>query len=479
LGGRFLDLESDRGHFETPDSTGRLRPKHPNLEVSVGYGIKDILHGKAKHLLHLETEPGLGCTEPAAIGLAAAAAASVLSGEAIDSITVAVDANIYKNAMGVIIPNAGGEGGAPLAAALGAAGGDANLGLQVFASVDAAGLARAKALLAAGKVTAGIKQETGGLYVEVAIASGGQTAVALTTGTHDNLVSLTLDGQARPLPGKASGGQDGAPANELDDLKRWLVSLSLAEMVDILDDLDSDDLGYIRAGLALNAALVEYGLAKGPGIGVGRGQLALVRQGLLKKDMVLWACIRAAAGIDSRMGGVALPAMTLAGSGNQGIAAGMPVAAAAQFAVIEDEAVLLRAVTLSYLVTCFIKASAGLLSALCGSGIAGGAGVAAGVAYLFGANLAQIGGAIKNHLENAVAVVCDGAKTSCALKVGELVGSGVKSALLSMHGVIVRPTDGIVCDSAEATMRGMETISKQGLAGMDPAILGIMLAKRG
>jgi L-cysteine desulfidase len=442
----------------------------------MGYGIKDILHNKAKQLLHLETEPGLGCTEPAAIGLSAAAAASVLGQADVDSIDVAVDANIYKNAMGVIIPNAGGEGGVGLAAALGAAAGDARQGLQVFISADAAGLAKAKALLAAGKVAVGIKDDTGGLFVKTTITAGGRVAEAVITGTHDNLVGLTLDGQDMPLPGKAKSG--GGENHDLDDLKQWLLSLSLAELVDILDDLDSDDFGYIRAGLSLNTALVDYGLAKGPGIGVGRSQLALVRQGLLQKDMALWASIRAAAGIDSRMGGVPLPAMTLAGSGNQGIAAGMPVAAVSQFAVIEDEFIMLRAMTLSYLVTCYIKASAGLLSALCGSGIAGGAGVAAATAYLFGASLEQIGGAIKNHIENTVAVVCDGAKTSCALKVGEMVGSGVKSALLAMHGCIVRATDGIIDKTPEITMRGMGIISRQGLSGMDPAILGIMLSKQ-
>ena len=36
--------------------------------------LKDILHDRVRALLHLETEAGLGCTDPAAIGLAAAAA---------------------------------------------------------------------------------------------------------------------------------------------------------------------------------------------------------------------------------------------------------------------------------------------------------------------------------------------------------------------------------------------------------------------
>ncbi len=443
----------------------------------MGYSIKDILHNNAKRLLRIETEPGLGCTEPAAVGLCAAAAAALLDSKDFTSVTVETDPNIYKNAMGVIIPNSGGDCGIPLASAMGAAAGDPRLMLQVFASVTPEGLARATALLASGVVTARLAEGVKGLYVKTTITAGDHTAEVLITGSHDNIVSRVLDG--KPIPALAdgceSGGSDG---NGQADLMRWLLDMSLAELVDLLDDLDSNDLGYIRKGLELNAALVEYGLTHGPGLGVGRTQLALLRQGLLKKDAVVWAGIQAAAGIDSRMGGVPLPAMTLAGSGNQGIAAGMPVAAVAQFAVLEDEGLMLKAVTLSYLVTCLIKATTGRLSSLCGSGIAGGAGVAAGTAYLLGGTVDIIGGAVKNHLENFTAVICDGAKTSCALKVGEMTASGVKSALLALHGCVVRPIDGIIDRSVEQTIRNLGAIAQNGMTTMDPTILEIMLAKR-
>jgi L-cysteine desulfidase len=445
-------------------------------EGLVGYGIKDILHEKAKRLLHLETDPGLGCTEPAAVGLCAAAAAAMLGGGEIDSITVETDPNIYKNAMGVIIPHADGGCGIPLAAAMGAAAGDEKLKLQVFASVTAEGLARAKELLAAGKVAADIAKDTKGLYVKVCIVSGGDAVQAVIEGEHDNIVSRVKNGEETMEP-KCDGGPAEAE-NGLASLQNWILEQNLADMVDILDDLDSDDLSYIRKGLALNSALVKYGLAHGPGMGVGRTQLSLLRQGLLRKDAPLWAGIRVAAGIDSRMGGAPLPAMTLAGSGNQGIAASMPVLAASEFAVMEDEAVLLRAVTLSYLVTCAIKASAGRLSALCGSGVAAGCGAAAGTCYLFGGTVEKIGGAVKNHVENTAALICDGAKTSCAIKVGEAACSAVKSAFLALSGCVVGPLDGIIDASPETTMGNVGLIARKGLASMDQTILGIMLEKR-
>jgi L-cysteine desulfidase len=444
----------------------------------MGFSIKDILHGNARQLLHLETDPGLGCTEPAAIGLAAAEAAALLGGAAVESVTVETDPNIYKNAMGVTIPNSGSRAGIPLAAAMGAAAGDPAQRLQVFAAVSAGGLDKARDLVARGKVSAGIAQDTHGLFVRATVTGGGHTAQALITGRHDNVVERVLDG--RKLDGGAAAAAAAAGGGDagLEGLEKWLLDMTLADLADLVDDMDASDLGYVREGLALNTALVEYGLAHGPGIGVGRTQLGLVRQGLLKKDMVLWAGIRTASGIDSRMGGVPLPAMTLAGSGNQCIAAGIPVVSAAQFAALDDETLVLKAVMLSYLVTCSIKAGVGRLSALCGSGLAGGAGVAAATAFLFGGTAEKIGGAVKNHLGSFAPVCCDGAKTSCALKVGEMAASAVKSGLLALNGCIIRSTDGIVDGSAEQTMRNLAVLSRQGLTGLDPAILDIMLHKQ-
>jgi len=76
------------------------------------YTVKDILN--------LQVAPALGCTEPAAIALGAAAAASLLDKQKIDLIEVSVDPNIYKNGLAVSIPGTGGLSGLDMAAAIGA-----------------------------------------------------------------------------------------------------------------------------------------------------------------------------------------------------------------------------------------------------------------------------------------------------------------------------------------------------------------------
>jgi L-cysteine desulfidase len=440
--------------------------------VSVAFTVKEILHNRVRDLLHLETGPGLGCTEPAAIGLGAAAAASLLNAPEPDAIEVTLDPNLYKNALRVIIPGSGGQCGLELAAALGAVAGDPRLRLQVFSRVDPEAMGRAQALLQANKVRVNLKEGHQGIYVKTVITAGPRTAAALISGRHDHLESLTLDGQPQethPLLSRSGRGDE-----NLEALEGWLTSLSLAEMVHLLKSLDADDLAYIRTGLDMNERLVAYGLKHGPGLGVAQAQQRLVHRGLLKPDMALTAGMLTAAGIDARMGGVMLPAMTLAGSGNHGIAAGIPIVAAAGFAKAHEGREILHAVTLSYLVTCAIKAMTGRLSAMCGCAVGGGAGVAAGVAYLMGGTVEHIGGAVVNHLESTATMICDGAKTGCALKVGEAVGTAVKSALLSLEGAVVRPQDGFIGKSPEATLRHLGALSRRGLAAMDPVILDIM-----
>ncbi|OQY47364.1 MAG: hypothetical protein B6240_06040 [Desulfobacteraceae bacterium 4572_87] len=441
----------------------------------MGFTLKDILHNKARHLLHIETDPGLGCTEPAAIGLCAAAAAALLEETDIESIEVTTDPNIYKNAMGVMIPASGGQSGIPLAAAMGAVSGNPKDGLQVFRTVDKQGVQKAESLLKNGKVSAGIEEEHDGLYVKTVVKAGGHTAEAVITGRHDHIESLSMDGSfQRDHPALTGSGSEEL---SVEDLEPWLISLSLEEMVYLSDGLNRDGAAYIQRGIDLNMSLVRYGLSHGPGLGVGKTQQSLLRQGLLKNDMVLAGGMFAAAGIDSRMGGVMLPAMTLAGSGNQGIAAGTPIVAASEFATVDDKELLIKSVALSYLVTCYIKTLAGRIGPLCGSAVAGGAGAAAGVTYLLGGTVEKIGGAIKNHIENTATLLCDGAKTSCALKVGEAASSGVKSALMALQGTVVKPVDGIIGQSPEETMGNLGKLVRSGLGGMDPAILNIMLTK--
>ena len=152
------------------------------------YTVKDILK--------IQVAPALGCTEPVAIALGAAAAVSLLPEKRIDSIEIWVDPNIYKNGLAVSIPGTGGLSGLDMASALGAFGGDSRLRLEVLDSVDDAAVLAAQKLIGEGRVKVNLLRDQVGLLIKTVVKGGGHAAESVITGLHDNIVSLALDGHA-------------------------------------------------------------------------------------------------------------------------------------------------------------------------------------------------------------------------------------------------------------------------------------------
>ena len=152
------------------------------------YTVKDILK--------IQVAPALGCTEPVAIALGAAAAVSLLPEKQIDDIEIWVDPNIYKNGLAVSIPGTDGLSGLDMASALGAFGGDATWRLEVLDSVDGTAVSAAKKMVTAGRVKVNLLRDQVGLFIKTVVKGGGHAAESVITGLHDNIVSLTLDGRA-------------------------------------------------------------------------------------------------------------------------------------------------------------------------------------------------------------------------------------------------------------------------------------------
>ncbi len=433
------------------------------------YTVKDILK--------IQVAPALGCTEPVAIALGAAAAVSLLPEKQIDEIEIWVDPNIYKNGLAVSIPGTGGLSGLDMASAVGAFGGDAALKLEVLDSVDSPAISAAQKIVKAGRVKVNLLRDQVGLFIKTIVKGNGHNAESVITGLHDNIVSLALDGSAitdHVLLPKA-GSDDGK--RRLADLEDWLKGLSLDKLIELLDDLDDDDLKFLESGVQVNMRLADYGLKHGPGLGVGRTMERLVRQGLMKRDMITAARILASSAADARMSGVKLPAMSSAGSGNHGLTAILPIVAVEKFITV-DHRTTLEAIGLSHIITAYVKAYTGRLSAICGCSVAAGAGATAGVTYLMGGTKLHIAGAIKNLTEDLAGVICDGAKGGCALKLATAAGTAVQASLFALQGVNVSATDGIIGRSSEDTMKNIGTLTTQGMIETDRTILNIMLDKQ-
>lgn len=433
----------------------------------MAYTVKDILN--------MEVAPALGCTEPVAVALGAAAARSLAPEGEIESLEIRLDPNVYKNGLAVAIPGAPGMTGIDVASAIGACGGDATRGLEVLAGLSEESVRKAAELVRQGKVTANLEENRKGLYIHTILKAGGHVAESLIEHVHDNIVSLKLDGTALKESALIRGVK--GDKKDLSALETWLKTLELEDLLNMVDDLDAEDLGFLKEGVETNMRLADYGLKHGPGLGVGRTLERLVRQRLLKRDMMLDARMLTSGASDARMAGVQLPAMSSAGSGNHGLTAVLPICAVRRYTEC-DEKTMLEAVGLSHLVTGYIKAHTGRLSAVCGCSVAAGAGAAAGVTYLLGGTLHHMAGAIKNLAEDLAGIICDGAKAGCALKLATAAGTAVQAALFALQGVDVQATDGIIGISPEQTLRNIGELSTEGMIETDRTILRIMLQKK-
>ena len=437
-------------------------------------------------LIHKEVKPALGCTEPIAVALAVAKAVDIISencsrcGDCLlwrqtadFHIEVAVSGNILKNGMGVGIPGTG-MVGLPIAAALGAVCGDADLGLEVLHGVSDSAVSRAKELVASKRVTISVADTDHLLYVKATVSLGEgiqasaevhPRAYAVIEDDHDKIVETSF--ADRILMSSESGAA-------VKDRTTLDYGLTVREIYDFACTADFEDIAFILEDRTLNLALAKEGLDGDYGLRVGKA----IRENQLEvfgDDLMSYAMGLTAAASDARMAGCTLPAMSNSGSGNQGITVSMPIIAYALKNGIGDEP-LARALILSNLVAIHIKGFLGKLSALCGCVVAS-TGSACGIVYLQGGTYEQVCAAIKNMIGNITGMVCDGAKVGCAMKVASGVSSAIQSAVLALRGTCIPSTDGIIEDDIEKTVRNLGTIGSVGMQATDRMILDIILCK--
>ena len=181
------------------------------------------------------------------------------------------------------------------------------------------------------------------------------------------------------------------------------------------------------------------------------------------------------AACDARMAGAMIPVMSNSGSGNQGIAATLPVVVYAEDHNKSEEE-LVRALILSHLTVIYIKQSLGRLSALCGCVVAA-TGSSCGITYLMGGGYQQIVFAVQNMIANLTGMICDGAKPSCALKLTSGVSTAVLSAIMAMEQKCVTSVEGIIEDSVDLSIRNLTKIGSVGMNETDKLVLDIMTHK--
>ena len=86
-------------------------------------------------------------------------------------------------------------------------------------------------------------------------------------------------------------------------------------------------------------------------------------------------------------------------------------------------------------------------------------------------------GSINNMIGNLTGIICDGAKTTCALKIYSCLQAAATSALLAMHHTSAGKESGIVGDDGNKSIDYLSRVSTEGMENVDSTVLSIMMKK--
>ena len=421
--------------------------------------MNDTTKNQILKLIHQEVIPAIGCTEPIAVALAAAKAAELL-GTKPEKIDVYLSANILKNAMGVGIPGTG-MVGLPIAIALGVLIGKSSYELEVLKDVTPEALEAGKQLIHDQVIHIALKENVDKLYIEVVCQTGDSKSVAVIAHEHTRFVYCAKDDQVLLDERKSLEHTD---EGEDDELK-----LSFDLVYDFAIHTPLDEIRFILDTARLNKKAAEESVKGQFGHAVSKTKKYL-------GDSSYTHMLRlTAAACDARMDGAMIPVMSNSGSGNQGIAATLPVVSFAEDMKCSEEQ-LIRALMLSHLMVIYMKQSLGRLSALCGCVVAA-TGASCGITWLMGGTATQITYAIKNMIGNITGMICDGAKPSCAMKVTSGVSTAMLSAMMAMENKVVTSVEGIIDEDVDRSIRNLTSIGSKGMEETDHLVLDIMTHK--
>ena len=310
-------------------------------------------------LVKREVVPAIGCTEPMAVALAVAKVKELL-GAVPDKITVMLSANMLKNAMGVGIPGTD-MVGLPIAIALGALVGKSEYQLEVLKDITPADVEAGKAYIAEQRVQIGRAKDTQEkLYIEVVGKTDGHEVKVVISGMHTHFSVISRDGEMLLDETNKTVSTSDLPEDP---------ELSMRVVYDFATTAPLEDIRFILQTAHLNNKAAEMSLHNSYGHGLGRTIFMEPKSQFFGNGIYAKILAYTSAACDARMAGVKIPVMSNSGSGNQGIAATMPVYVFAKERLKTEEE-LIRALMLSHLTVIYIKQSFGRLSPLCGCVVA-------------------------------------------------------------------------------------------------------------
>lgn len=427
-------------------------------------------------LIQHEVVPAMGCTEPVAVALCAARAAELL-GALPERVEVELSMNVLKNAMGVGIPGTG-MIGLPIAIALGMIVGKSEYKLEVLKEVTPAAVEQGRRYIDEGRISIRLKEDApDGLYIKVKAYGAERSEQAVICGEHTRFVDE--ESCCSAPQGVSEGASQGASQDASQEVPQGVsseeVSLNLRVIYEFITQVPLDEIAFIEESGRMNMAAAEKAFESSYGHGIGKMLNNASMCGMVGDGTLTHAMAYTCSACDARMSGATISVMSNSGSGNQGIAATVPVAVYARDHQVPHETYV-RALALSNLTAIYIKQSLGRLSALCGC-IVASTGASCAITYMMGGTYEQICFAVKNMIANLTGMICDGAKPSCSLKLSSGVSTAMLSAMLAMQNSSVTSLEGIIEEDVDRSIHNLTSIGREAMEETNRMVVGIMTSK--
>lgn len=418
-----------------------------------------------ENLLRSNLLMSTGCTEPIAIAYASAIARKYLDMEP-THLTLKISKNMAKNAMDAGIPNSK-YVGAAFVSALGALFANPDDGFQLLENLTEEQHNIAYKF-SKENVDIEIADIDKALYIEVEVDGilarvyntercCTRKAKVIVADGHTKIHSIEING--------VTIFNASVTTNENNETISEETTFSMKEVFEYAESIE--DLSQFEYAVKLNKKLGDEGKKSNWGLNVGKVKP-------FGEDTILSRVVSAAtSGVDARMAGAPFPAMACTGSGNQGITTTMPVYQFATECGASYEKTF-RAIAISILTAIYVKKNLNVLSHLCGAVIAS-CGASAGIAYLLGGDYQVAEFAVKNVLASVTGMFCDGAKSTCAMKVLSCVTMAVYAATMAVNGDVIKSKVGIACPTLLDTIKNVAKIETETAKITDKTIMDIIV----
>lgn len=422
---------------------------------------------KTLQLLKKEMVIAMGCTEPAAAALAGSKTRELL-GALPEHVVAYASRDMVKNTMAVGIPNCD-DRGLLTAVCLGVCSENGIKDLSILSDVNDQQRMNAAGLISRSRLE--LVDGVPPVYVRVEAFAGGRSASCTISLEHDHFSEMIVDGQV------LLHEEVREESTNADELAQYATTLNLAGILEFAAQVKNEDVAFVLEAAKTNMNLAQYSLANDYGLKIAATVLSDIPEvPTTLSEAMTRACAFAAAGSDARMSGCPRAVVINSGSGNQGITCTVPLLILSQYLGSSEEK-LLQALCISELVGLMITAKKSRLSALCGAFTAA-MGTGCGMVHLMGGGIEQMNLVVRTMVANLAGIVCDGAKTSCALKIYSSLQATCLAVRMAFNGEAPGRESGIIGADAMESIENLMCMCHDGMVATDRSILSIMLNKQ-